>query len=233
MERTLRERGEGPDRLDLVAEELDPEGFSPRRGKDVDQTATDRELAAFLDALHPLIAREREAFGEQLDPRLFALLDLDRRRPGFARRQSLGKRGCRGADEPSVREHVERPRTLADEVRRRLEPRAPADATARQQPDAVFAEEPGRGIGRIAGVGILGQNADESAAEPLVCGRQEQREGRFGDTRASRQRCGEGGKPLVLDELGDEGMQDRSVHHKRRNPRFRARNRSRGASPVS
>src|SRR4029077_18899826 len=45
-EGTLRERREGADRLDLVAEELDPERLAARGREDVDETAADGELPA-------------------------------------------------------------------------------------------------------------------------------------------------------------------------------------------
>ncbi len=64
MERSLRERGEGTDRLDLVAEELDPERLAAGRREDVDDPTADCELPTFLGALDTLIPREREALGQ-------------------------------------------------------------------------------------------------------------------------------------------------------------------------
>ena len=88
-------------------------------------------MAAFLDAVDPLVAGQREQLGERVQPGRLAGREHDRRRPGVGRRQRLGERGGGGADEPARREHVERPRPLADEMRRRLEPGAPAHAAAR------------------------------------------------------------------------------------------------------
>ncbi len=55
-QRPLRERREGADLLDLVAEELDPERLAARGREDVDEPAAHRELAALLDAFDPLVA---------------------------------------------------------------------------------------------------------------------------------------------------------------------------------
>ena len=41
-------------------------------------------------------------------------------------------------------------------------------AAARQQRDLLRAEEPGRGLGGVAGVGVLGQEDDEPSVELAV-----------------------------------------------------------------
>ncbi len=110
----------------------------------------------------------------------------------------------RCADEPAARKHVEGARALADEVGRRLEPRLPADAAARQVADDVLAEEPGRGLGGIACVRVLGKKADERPLEPLVERREDDRQRRFRDARTGRERLGELAEPLVLRHLADE-----------------------------
>ncbi len=223
MQSPLREWREGPDRLDLVAEELDSQRLPARGREDVDQPAADGELTALLDPLDAFVAGERETLGKQVDSRLLPLGDHDRLGPLARRRHPLCERGRGGADEPAASEHVERPRPLADEVRRRLEARCPVNSSARQQRHAVLAEEPGSSLGRVPCVGVLGQRANETPIEALVERREQQRQRRLGDASARRQRLGEGREPLVLEELVDECVQDRSVHRKRRNPRFRAR----------
>jgi hypothetical protein len=105
-----------------------------------------------------------------------------------------------------------RPRALADEVRRRLEPGTPADAAARQQCDALGACEPGRRLGRVARVRVLGHEADERALEPLVQRREEQGQDRLRDTGARRQRRGIALQPLVLEQLADKRVQGWPVH---------------------
>jgi hypothetical protein len=109
-----------------------------------------------------------------------------------------------------------------------LETGIPADATAREQRDALLAEEPRGAIGSVTGVGVLGQDGDELPLEPLVECREEERERRLGHASVRRQGLGEGDQPLVLDELTDEGVQDWTVHDEWRNRRFRGLHRSRG-----
>ena len=123
MERALREGREGAHRLDLVAEELDAQRLAPRGREDVDDAAAHGELAAVVDALHALVAREGERLPEPLDAGLEGGAQLDRLRARLLRRQPLSERPRRRADEAAAREHVQRPRPLADEVRRRREPR--------------------------------------------------------------------------------------------------------------
>ena len=144
VERALRERREGAHLLDLVAEELDAERLAAGGREDVDDAAAHGELAALLDALDPLVAGERERLGEPVDARLLADGQSGPAPGARRRRHPLRERRRRGADEAAGGEHVERPGPLADEVRRRLEPADAADATAREQRDAVGPEEPAR-----------------------------------------------------------------------------------------
>ena len=126
------------------------------------------ELAALLSLVDALVAGESEVFGEAVDSRLVARRDAERRRARLRRRHPFGerRRGC--ADEASRREHVERPRPLADEVRWRLEPGAPAHSAAGQERDVLVAEEPARGLGCVARIGVLGREHDERPPELLV-----------------------------------------------------------------
>ena len=72
MERALREGRERAHRLDLVAEELDPERLAAGRREDVDDAAPHCELAAVVHPLHPLVPskrkRLRQPFDAQLEP---------------------------------------------------------------------------------------------------------------------------------------------------------------------
>jgi hypothetical protein len=108
-------------------------------------------------------------------------------------------------------------------VRRRREARLPRDAAARQQPNRLVAEEPGRGLGGVARVGVLRQEDDEPTLEALVQRCEQQRQRGLRHAGAGRQRSGELGEALVLDELPDEGVEYRTVHDERRNRRFRGR----------
>jgi len=127
----------------------------------------------------------------------------------------------RRADQAAALQHGECARTLADEVRRRLEPRLPAHAAARQVADRLVAEEPRRCFGGVPGIGVLRQQADERPLEPLVERCQHDRQGGLADARTRRQRLGELGEAPFLRELADECVKYRAVHEKRRNRRFR------------
>ncbi len=219
MKRALRERREGAHRLDLVPEELDAERLPAGRREDVDDAAAHRELAAVVDTLDPVVPCERERFAEPLDAKLEARSQLDGLGPGLRRRQPLGKRPRRGADEPAALEHVKRPRPLADEMRRRREPGLPGDAAARQQSNHVAAEEPARALGGVARIRILGQENDQTTAQPLVQRGEEQRQRGLRHASPRRQGVRELGEALVLDELLDEGVEYRAVHDEGRNYR--------------
>ena len=163
-ERSLRERRERADRLDLVAEQLDPERVAAGGREDVDDPAADGELAALLDPLHPLVAGKGEVLRERCrSPARRRPPSSSRAGSRLRRRQPLGERGRRRADEPAACEHVERAGPLADQVRRRLEPGVPADAAAREQRDALVAEVPGGSLGSVAGVRVLGQQHEQRA----------------------------------------------------------------------
>ena len=104
----------GANALDLVSEELDPKRLAARGRVHVDDAAPERELAALLRLVDPLVAGEREFPCESVDSRRLSGRDEDRVRPRAGRRHAFGKRGGGRADETSRREDVERPGPLAD-----------------------------------------------------------------------------------------------------------------------
>ena len=223
-QRPLRERRERADALDLVAEELDPERLAAGGREDVDEAAADGDLAALLDPLDPLVAGERRA------PRRATSIPgssprASRSGAGRARRRrhALGDRERRGADEAAAGEHVERAGALADEVRRRLEAGAEADAARGEQRDVLLADEPADGLGGVAGVGVLREEHEEAAAELVVERREQERQRRLGDAGARRQRRGERGQALVGAEALDERVEERTVHDERPEQPFRGR----------
>jgi hypothetical protein len=77
--------------------------------------------------------------GQLVESGLVARLDMKGLRTRVLRRQSLRERGGGGADQAAPSEHVERPGALADEVRRRLQAGAPADAAAGEERDRASA----------------------------------------------------------------------------------------------
>ncbi len=133
------------------------------------------------------------------------------------RRHRLGESHGGRANQPAAGEHLERARSLTDEMRRRLEPRTPVDATGGQQRHAVLAEEPGGGLGGVARVGVVGQQGDEPTAELDVERGQEQRQRRLRDASATRQRSRERGQARICAQALDEAVENGTVHEKRRN----------------
>ena len=211
-QRTLGERRERADLLDLVAEELDAKRFTPGRREDIDEPTTDCELPTLLDALDALVARGGEVPGEGVEAIVVADAHLQRRGPSGARRQAFGDRGSRSADEPSLLQHLERARTLAHEVRRRLETAAPVDTARREECDPVVAGEPRCSLCCVACVGILGQNDDQPAVELLVQRGEQQRQNGLRHARARRQRSCELLQALLGTEALDERVEYRLVH---------------------
>jgi hypothetical protein len=222
VERSLREGREGADRLDLVPEEVDPDRLAAGGGEDVHEAAANGEPTALVRLLDALVAGERERLRHLLEPEPGAHSQTQRLRARRRRRHAFGERRRGRAHEPAGGQDVERPGPLADQVRRRLEAGVPAHASARQQRDPFLAQEPGRGLGDVACVAVLGRHEHERTAEVLVQRRDDERQPRLGDAGALRQRIGERLQALVLDELGDERVQCRAVHDESRNARFRA-----------
>ncbi len=91
------------------------------------------------------------------------------------------------------------------------------DAPARQQSDALLAEEPARSLGRVARIGILGREQDERAAELVVQGGEQERQRRLRDASTRGERRGIRTETFALAELAHEWMQDGTVHDKRPN----------------
>ena len=176
MERPLRERRERTNLLDLVTEELDAERFSAGRREDVHDPAADCELTAFVDTLHPFVARQREVLRQAVDAGLVADRELQRGRPRFDGGHSFGERRRRGAHQPSRREDVERPVPLAHEVGRRNEAGVVRDPASGKQRDVLGADEPARAVRRVARVGVLREQHEQPATQLLVKRREEQRQ---------------------------------------------------------
>ena len=124
----LCEGREGADRLHLVPEELDSNWLASRGREHVDDAATHSELAALLDTLDALVPGEGELGDQLLGARLGADLDVHGLRARAGRGKQVGHPECRGADETSSCEDLERTRSLAHEVRRWPETRLPPDA---------------------------------------------------------------------------------------------------------
>ena len=128
------------------------------------------------------------------------------------RRHPLGQSGSRCADEPAGGEDVEGAGALADEMRRRLEPRCVRDAAAREQRHAVGAEEPRRALGRVPRVRVLGEKDQQPSPELLVQRGEHERQRGLRHARPTGQRLRERLEPVAGGELRDEGVKGCRVH---------------------
>jgi hypothetical protein len=190
MQRPLGKRREGSQRLDLVAEELDAHGLASRRGKDVHDSAPHCKLTALLCLLDALVAGKRQALRQSFHPGLVAETDTESLRTGVCGRNAFGKGHRGGADQASGCEDVAGARAFPDEVGRRLEAAGPANSPGCEEPDPCLAEKPAGALGRVASVGILGENADERlVSSRQVKGREEERQQRLRDAGVGRRRC--------------------------------------------
>ena len=86
------------------------------------------------------------------------------------------------------------------------------DAAAREQRDAVGAEEPRCALGRVPSVGVLGQEDQQPAPELLVQRREHERERGLGDARPAGKGLRERLEPVARRELRDEGVKGCLVH---------------------
>ena len=153
---------------------------------------------------------------DRVDPRLVARREIEPCRPRRRRRRELGDRRRRRAHEPPGGEHVERPGPLADQVRRRLEPGLPADAAAREERDALVPQVPGRRLGGVARVGVLGQHGEQRPVEVEVERSEDERERRLGHARRRVAKVvGERDEPLVRRELGGDRAERRDLGGRR------------------
>ena len=98
-------------------------------------------------------------------------------RPRLDRRHALSQRARRDADEPAMREDVERASPLADEVRGWLETGACVDPAAREERHRCGIDVPADALGEIACLLVLCDQADERAAEIVVQCREQERQG--------------------------------------------------------
>jgi hypothetical protein len=206
VERTLREGGERPELLDLLAEELHAERLPTRAREDVHEAAANGDLPAFLDPLRALVACEGEGLYERVEADLVPDREPDRGGPDACRRKAFGECPSGGADEASAIEHGQRPGSLSDEVRRRFEPRIDAYAPAREQRHPGGIRVPRDRVGGVPRLLVLRQQADEGASERLVERREDERKGGLGDARVGRERAREHGEALAAGELLHESV---------------------------
>ena len=210
VERALRERREGADGLDLVAEELDAERLAPRRREDVDDAAADGELAALRRPARR--ARSRRARAPRRGPSTPARQPGPRARPALAAPRPA-------ADPPRARAPTRRrarPAPSTCSARARSPTRCGGGSSPESQATPRLGSRPTASSPRNQAAASAASRASASSAsrqtsgrsEPLVQRREQQRQRRLGDAGARRQRLGELPEALELGELADEGVED-------------------------
>ena len=152
-ERALGESREPAHRVDLVAEQLDPDGALLGRPEDVEDAAADRELAPLLDLLDPLVSRGGEVLGDRAEVDLVA---AGYGEPGGTERgvgDRLGEGHGAGDDDrvAAIAEGVEGVDPQPDEVRGRGHVRGVAGSARGVEADAARRQVGARGRRRGRG----------------------------------------------------------------------------------
>ena len=101
-ERALGEGREPADRLDLVAEQLEPRGALLGRGEDVEDPAAERELAALGDLVGAFVSGLGEQLGDVAEVDLLAAVEDEALGPQRSVRDRLGEGDGGGDDDGSA-----------------------------------------------------------------------------------------------------------------------------------
>ena len=205
MERALRERGERPHLLDLVAEELHPKRLAAGRREHVDDAAANRAMATLLDPVHPVVPGGRERG------------DAARRRRARPRPRSaptvgsvaeigkpLGQRDGRRTHQPTRGEQLQRAKALTDQVGRRLEPRGLGDPPTGVERNRLRPEEPRRTLGSVARIRVLGEKDEKRPPELGVERGEHERKRCLRHPRAGGERLRVRDEPVAPAKLVDE-----------------------------
>jgi hypothetical protein len=168
-ERALGEDREPAERLDLVAEELDPDGALLGRRVDVEDAAPDRELAALLDLIDPVVAGLGEEDGDVGEVDRLALVEGQTLRPEGAVGDRLGEGDRAGDGDRLARgERPQRGDPQPREVGRRLDVRLVGRAPGGVELDLPRGEVGLQVAGEIAGGAVVGgDDQDRAAAHSL------------------------------------------------------------------
>ena len=167
-ERPLGEGREVADRLDLVAEQLEPRGPLLGGGEHVEDPAANRELAPFLHLLDPLVTRLDQELGDVAEVDLLAAMKGEARRPQGGVGNRLGERD-RGGDDHGrlvtlLGQSVEGCDPQSDEVRRRGEVGRVAGAARGVVADPARLQVGAERPGEVAGADVVGGDHERRAA---------------------------------------------------------------------
>jgi hypothetical protein len=162
-ERALGEGGKPADRLDLVAEQLQPGRAVFGRPEDVEDVAANGELPAVLDLFGALVSGLDQELGDVGEVDLLPLVENE---AGGAQRgvgDGLGEGNGRGDDDRRLvtrgrlrRERVERADPQPDEVRRRRQVRLVAGAAGGVVADPARRQIGAEAAGQIPGGDVVG-----------------------------------------------------------------------------
>ena len=171
-QRALRERREPADRLDLVAEELEPRSTVLRGAEDVQDPSAERELPTRLDLIDAFIPRFGQELGAEGEVDLFS--DPERKTLGPKRRvrHRLGQ-GDRARDNHRRlagvrrgRQRVECGDAKADEMGRRRNMRGVSRAPGRVVADAAWRQVGAELTRQVAGGHIVRGDDHDRAVRP-------------------------------------------------------------------
>ena len=164
-ERALGERGEPPERFDLVAEQVNPDGAILGGGEHVEQAAPNRELPAILHLVDPLVAGGHQVMGRLVQVEQLAGPETEgvrsERRIGDLlgqrhRADHHDRRGVTGF----LEQRVEGGDPQADQVRRRGQMRLVGDAAARVVADGPRLEPASEPGGQVPGGAVVAGDDD-------------------------------------------------------------------------
>ena len=183
-ERALGEGREPAQRLDLVAEQLDPHRPFLGRGVDVEDAAAKRELAPLLDLVDALVAALDEELGDVGEVDLLAAMEGEPGRPQGGVGDRLGERDRAGDDQrrrlvasPALAgQRVERGDPQPDEVGRRRDVGLVAGPARRVEADRPRREEGAEVARQVAGGAVVGGDQERRAPREALLVLEQRRE---------------------------------------------------------
>ena len=168
-ERALGEGREVADRLDLVAEQLEPRRLVLGRAEDVEDPPANGELTAVGDLLDPLVAAAGEQLGDVAEIDLLPAAEREAGRAQGRVRHRLAEGDGAGDDDRGLLrlvadERVERRDPQADEVRRRRQVGLVAGSARGVQAHPARRQVGAELGGEVAGAGVVGGDAEQRPA---------------------------------------------------------------------
>ena len=171
-ERTLRERREPAQRLDLVAEQIDAHGAVLGCREHVEQAAANRELASVLDLVDPLVSGRHEVACGLVQIEQLARMQHEpartQRRVGNLLRQRDRADDHDRRSVAAVKQRVERRDPQADKMRRGRKVRLVGDAAARVVPHRARLEPRPQRAGQIPRRTVISGDDDRRPVRLMI-----------------------------------------------------------------